>query len=528
MRSNDNNRRTQPGRGTGAGRDGRSFDKNKSASGPKDFRSGGAGKSFDKPKFSDRSGKPSEYRGAGKPSGEKRFEGGEARTPRSFDKPKFGDKGRSTDTRGGARSFGDKPKFNDYKGNRSEGRDSRPDSRGGSDYKPRFEKKDGGDFKPRYDKKEGGDFKPRYDKKPEGGDYKPRFGADSNRSGGFKGGEKRSYNPNFNDSNKPARPARNFDAAPGDDFQPRLVKRTGGDESAERRTSYPKQHNLESYTETRFDASPTMRPRKSDDKYDPNAKYSKKKQQEFAKNSVDPLKPMRLNRFLANSGLCSRREADDYISAGVVTVNGIVVSELGAKVIPSTDRVLFHDQLVRSEKKVYLLLNKPKDCVTTTEDTNSRLTVMDLVKNACSERIYPVGRLDRNTTGVLLLTNDGDMAAKLMHPKHNKKKIYHVHLDKAVTRADLQSIAEGIELEDGMIKADSVNYVEEDDKKQIGIEIHSGRNRLVRRIFEHFGYTVVRLDRVFFAGLTKKHLSRGQWRFLNEKEIQMLRMGAYE
>lgn len=495
MRSNDNNRRTQPGRGTGAGRDGKSFDKKKST----DFRSGGA-KSFEKPKFSDRKGKPSEYRGEGRPSGEKRFEGGEARTPRSFDQ---------------AKSTG-------YKSVRPDSRDSRAAApRGNSDYKPRFEKKDGGDFKPRYDKKS------------DGGDFKPRFGgaSDNNRAGGFKG-EKRSYNPNFNDNNKPARPARNFDSAEGEDFKPRLVKRTGGApaEGGERRTSYPKQHNLESYTETRFDEGRNMRPRanKASDTYNPNAKYSKKKQQEFAKSSVDPLKPMRLNRFLANSGLCSRREADDYINAGVVTVNGEVVSEMGAKVIPATDRVLFHDQLVRSEKKVYLLINKPKDCVTTTEDTASRLTVMDLVKNACSERIYPVGRLDRNTTGVLLLTNDGDMAAKLMHPKNNKKKIYHVHLDRAVTRADLQKIAEGIELEDGMIKADAVNYVEEDDKKQIGIEIHSGRNRLVRRIFEHFGYKVVRLDRVFFAGLTKKHLSRGQWRFLTEKEVQMLRMGAYE
>lgn len=451
MRFNEDNRRSKPGRGEGAGRDGRSFDKNKSGSGPRDSRNSGS-KSFDKPKF----GKSYESRGEGKSFGEKRYEGGEARAPRSFDKPKYN---------------------NDYKGNRSEGRDSR----GGSE-------------------------------------YKPRFGGDNSR------GEKRSFNPNFR-SNKPEG---RFDNDRGEDFKPRLVKRSEQSEGGERRSSYPKHQNLESYSETRFDGNRSMRPRKSSDNYDPNAKYSKKKQLEFGKNSVDPMQPMRLNKFLANSGLCSRREADEYIKAGVVTVNGEVISELGAKVIPATDRVLFHDQLVRSERKVYILLNKPKDCVTTTEDTNARLTVMDLVKNACSERIYPVGRLDRNTTGVLLLTNDGDMAAKLMHPKYNKKKIYHVHVDKPVTKAHLQEILDGITLEDGPISADAVDYVTEDDKKEVGIEIHSGRNRLVRRIFEHFGYKVMRLDRVYFAGLTKKNLSRGQWRFLTEKEINILRMGAYE
>jgi 23S rRNA pseudouridine2605 synthase len=307
-----------------------------------------------------------------------------------------------------------------------------------------------------------------------------------------------------------------------------MKKRSEQNENSERRTSYPKQQNLDSYTETRFDGGRNMRPRKSSENYDPNAKYSKKKQLEYSKSATDPMQPMRLNKFLANSGLCSRREADEYIKAGVVTVNGEVVSVLGAKVIPASDRVLFHDQLVRSERKVYLLLNKPKDCVTTTEDTNARLTVMDLVKNACSERIYPVGRLDRNTTGVLLLTNDGDMAAKLMHPKYSKKKIYHVHLDKPVTKAHLQEILDGINLEDGPIAADAVDYVSADDKKEVGVEIHSGRNRLVRRIFEHFGYKVMRLDRVYFAGLTKKNLSRGQWRFLTEKEVNILRMGAYE
>lgn len=237
--------------------------------------------------------------------------------------------------------------------------------------------------------------------------------------------------------------------------------------------------------------------------------------------------PVRLNKFLANAGICSRREADEYIKAGVISVNGEIVTELGTKIMP-TDKVLFHDQSVQSEKKVYLLLNKPKDFVTTVDDPKERKTVLDLVKNACSERIYPVGRLDRSTTGVLLLTNDGDLASKLTHPKYNKKKIYHVFLDKNLSKADMEKIYTGIELEDGEIHADEIHYVDEQDHKQIGIEIHSGRNRIVRRIFDHLGYRVKRLDRVFFAGLTKKGLPRGTWRYLTQKEVNMLKMGAFE
>ena len=234
-----------------------------------------------------------------------------------------------------------------------------------------------------------------------------------------------------------------------------------------------------------------------------------------------------MNRFLANAGVCSRREADDFIQAGVVSVNGVTVTELGTKVLRS-DEVRFHDQPVTMEKKVYVLLNKPKDCVTTSDDPQNRKTVMELVKDACRERIYPVGRLDRNTTGVLLLTNDGELASKLTHPQYKKKKIYHVFLDKNVTAADIRQIADGIQLEDGEIHADAIEYASETDKKQIGIEIHSGRNRIVRRIFEHLGYHVVKLDRVYFAGLTKKNVRRGDWRFLTEKEVSMLRMGAFE
>ncbi len=252
-----------------------------------------------------------------------------------------------------------------------------------------------------------------------------------------------------------------------------------------------------------------------------------KKRIEYKETNVDPTVPVRLNKFLANAGVCSRREADEYIKAGVVTVNGNVITELGTKVL-RTDEVKFHDQKVNMEKKVYVLLNKPKDCVTTIDDPNQRKTVMDLVKGACPERIYPVGRLDRNTTGVLLLTNDGELASKLTHPQFLKKKIYHVFLDKNVTAHDMQKIADGITLEDGEIHADAIEYASDTDKSQVGIEIHSGKNRIVRRIFESLGYRVIKLDRVLFAGLTKKNVRRGDWRFLTEKEVEMLRMGAFQ
>ncbi len=252
-----------------------------------------------------------------------------------------------------------------------------------------------------------------------------------------------------------------------------------------------------------------------------------KKQIEYKEKNYDPDEPVRLNRYLANAGVCSRREADTFIQAGVVKVNGVVVTELGTKVKRS-DEVMFHDQAINMEKKVYVLLNKPKDYVTTSDDPQNRKTVMELVKNACRERIYPVGRLDRNTTGVLLFTNDGDLATKLTHPQYLKKKIYHVFCDKNVTAADLRQIADGIMLEDGEIHADAIDYAHETDKKQVGIEIHSGRNRIVRRIFEHLGYKVVKLDRVYFAGLTKKNVKRGDWRFLTQDEVNMLKMGAFE
>ncbi|MBI5218809.1 MAG: rRNA pseudouridine synthase [Bacteroidia bacterium] len=254
--------------------------------------------------------------------------------------------------------------------------------------------------------------------------------------------------------------------------------------------------------------------------------YSKKKQLEYKKTNPDKEERTRLNKYIANAGICSRREADEYIRAGLVRVNGVVITGMGYKVSPG-DEVRFHDNILKQEKKVYILLNKPKDYITTTDDPHAKQTVMDLIKGACRERVYPVGRLDRNTTGVLLLTNDGEIAKKLTHPKYNKKKIYHVFLDKNISMSDLLKIADGVDTEAGFANADNASYVDESDKKQVGVEIHTGQNHVVKLMFEAIGYKVTKLDRVYFAGLTKKSLQRGEWRFLTEKEINMLRLGAY-
>ena len=251
------------------------------------------------------------------------------------------------------------------------------------------------------------------------------------------------------------------------------------------------------------------------------------KRVEYEMQDFDPTESIRLNKFMANAGVCSRRAADELIQQGLVKVNGNVVTELGTKITHS-DVVEYNDKVVVLESKCYILLNKPKDCVTTSDDPNGRKTVMDLVKDACEERIYPVGRLDRNTTGVLLLTNDGDLASKLTHPQYVKKKIYQVWVDKPITEDDMQRIADGVELEDGPIHADAISYVSPTDRKQAGIEIHSGRNRIVRRIFESLGYHVVKLDRVYFAGLTKKDLPRGRWRYLTQEEVNFLKQNSFE
>lgn len=235
---------------------------------------------------------------------------------------------------------------------------------------------------------------------------------------------------------------------------------------------------------------------------------------------------IRLNRFIANSGICSRREADTLIAAGVVTVNGEVVTELGTKVNIHDDDIRFNGERLKGEEKVYLVMNKPAGYVTTASDPHASKTVVDLVKN-CPTRVYPVGRLDKNTTGVLMLTNDGEIAERLTHPSYDKKKIYQVILDKALEQEDYEKILSGITLNDGDVKADELEYIDEGDKRKLGIEIHSGKNRIVRRIFESLGYNVKALDRVYFAGLTKKGLKKGEWRYLTEGEVNILKMGAY-
>lgn len=287
--------------------------------------------------------------------------------------------------------------------------------------------------------------------------------------------------------------------------------------------------NKGSFAEQGDEASRKTSPKAKTKKSPAKAKKAKTEPVEPVRypEELSPETQIRLNKYLANAGVCSRREADLLIERGEISVNGEVVTELGRRVTP-IDVVKYKGERVESQSKVYILLNKPKNCVTTSDDPECRLTVMDLVKNACPERVYPVGRLDRQTTGVLLITNDGALAAKLTHPSFLKKKIYHVWLDKPVTMEHMQIIANGMELEDGEIHADALSYASEEDFSQVGIEIHSGRNRIVRRIFEHLGYRVRKLDRVYFAGLTKRNLRRGQWRYLDAQEVNMLRMGAFE
>jgi len=254
------------------------------------------------------------------------------------------------------------------------------------------------------------------------------------------------------------------------------------------------------------------------------SRTSTKKSVKKDSDNDDKIKLIRLNKFIADAGICSRREADKLIESGKVRINGKLVTALGTKVSPG-DLVIYNGERLKSEKLRYLLLNKPKGFITTSDDPQNRRTVMNLVEKACDERIYSVGRLDRNTTGILLFTNDGELTTRLTHPSHGVKKLYHVVLDKPLSKNDLLKIMEGVELEDGIINPDKINWVEDEpDKRHIGIELHSGKNRIVRRIFEHLGYEVARLDRVIFAGLTKKDLPRGRWRFLEEKEVNILKM----
>ena len=420
--------------------------------------------------------------------------------------------------------------------NSGAGRDGNQFNREGSYSRPSYNRENGDrPYRPRFNS-ENGDrpqrsyssdrpYRQRFNPNAENGDrpqrsynndrsYRPRYNSEGGdrpqRSYGNNAGGERPYRPRYNSEG-------------GDRSQRPYGNNAGGDRPF--RPRYNSNSDLPQRPYGNRDSY--SRPIRRTGDYDPNAKYSKKKQIEYKEQFVDPNEPIRLNKFLANAGVCSRREADEFITAGVVSVNGEVVTELGTK-IKRGDEVKFHDQTVSIERKIYVLLNKPKDTVTTSDDPQARRTVMDLVKGACDERIYPVGRLDRNTTGVLLLTNDGDLASKLTHPKYLKKKIYHVHLDKNLTKADMEQIAAGIQLDDGEIQADAISYTDEFKKDEVGIEIHSGKKSIVRRSFESLGYKVVKLDRVFFAGLTKKGLRRGEWRYLTEQEVNFLRMGSFE
>ena len=333
-----------------------------------------------------------------------------------------------------------------------------------------------------------------------------------------------SFNPNFTDDNRPKRDGfkpkgAKFESKPK--FENRGESRTertfkGKSEGFKKNEGFKKSEGFNKGGRKPFGKSEGYKGKgkpageRSYPKYNPNKVTGE----------------IRLNRFVAQSGLCSRREADDFIAAGLVSVNGVIVTELGTKVWP-TDVVKFNDERLQGEKNVYLVLNKPKGYVTTLEDDHAEKTVMELVQGACKERIYPVGRLDKNSLGLLLFTNDGDITRQLTHPSLRKKKIYEVTLDKALTRADFEQLAEGITLEDGDIFFDEISYIK-DDKKSVGVEIHSGRNRIVRRMFEHLGYKVTKLDRVYYAGLTKKNLKRGAWRFLTSDEVARLKAGRYE
>lgn len=342
-----------------------------------------------------------------------------------------------------------------------------------------------------------------------------------------------SFNPNFTDDNRPKRNAEGYfksNSRPTRDFGAKGGKFEG-------KSKFESRGKFENKGEGRGERNERTFKGKSEGfkggrkpmggKRDGGYKGKPAAERSYPKYNPNKVTgEVRLNRFVAQSGLCSRREADEFIAAGLVSVNGVIVTELGTKVWP-TDVVKFNDERLQGEKNVYLVLNKPKGYVTTLEDDHAEKTVMELVQNACKERIYPVGRLDKNSLGLLLFTNDGDITRQLTHPSLRKKKIYEVTLDKALTRADFEQLAEGITLEDGDIFFDEISYIK-DDKKSVGVEIHSGRNRIVRRMFEHLGYKVTKLDRVYYAGLTKKNLKRGAWRFLTSDEVARLKAGRYE
>ncbi|RZJ80368.1 MAG: pseudouridine synthase [Flavobacterium sp.] len=462
---------------------------------------------------------------SGKPSAGRRT------TSSSDDKPKskFGDREDKEDKRKSGFAGSDKPSYKPRATRDGDAKPYSPRSAANKDFKPRNERAgEGREYKPRTtrdgDSKPytprttgGKDFKPRTG---EGRDYKPRTDKDGEREykprteskGGFKPWEKKdSGNANY---------------------KPRVYKEgSSRTDDGEKRSYVKKDNYITDGDKSKFadkkggnSRSTDSRPYRKRDEGGYNRKDDRGERVAPTTRSRKTVEPkddglIRLNRYIANSGICSRRKADELIEAGVVSVNNVPVTELGHKVDPAKDEVRYNGELLKRERKVYVLLNKPKDYITTTEDPQERRTVMHLVEKASRERIYPVGRLDRNTTGLLLMTNDGELADKLSHPKNGITKIYHVELNKGLSQGDYNKIEFGLELEDGFIKPDNISYVAGASKKEIGVQIHSGKNRIVRRIFEHLGYDVVKLDRVVYGNLTKKDLPRGKWRFLEEHEL---------
>jgi 23S rRNA pseudouridine2605 synthase len=469
-------------------------------------REGGDRKPFgDRKPYGDREGGDRKPFGDRKPYGDR--EGGDRKSFGDKRESSFGDRKPYGDREGGDRKpFGDRKPYGDREGgDRKPFGDRKPyGDREGGDRKPFGDRKpygdrEGGDRKPFGDKRESsfGDRKPYGDR--EGGDRKPFQKKDTSFEGRKAYGEKR----NFNKPDSERKPYVSSD------------KSFGGE-----KTPYANRENYNNSDENSFRRRPEDSRRESSEFKDDQVKLkSRSSNRNFNKEDDS----VRLNRFISNAGICSRRKADELIAAGVVSVNGESVTELGTKINPAVDQVRYNGELLKRGKMVYVLLNKPKDYITTTDDPQERKTVMDLVDKATSDRIYPVGRLDRNTTGLLLLTNDGDLADKLSHPKNSISKIYNVELDKGLAQGDFNKIAFGLELEDGFIKPDDLRYVTGGSKNEVGIQIHSGKNRIVRRIFESLGYEVVKLDRVIYANLTKKDLTRGRWRYLTEQEIIQLK-----
>jgi 23S rRNA pseudouridine2605 synthase len=552
MMTDKDNWQEKPGEGaSSARRDGDRWNK------PDDNRS--AGNSFDRPRrsYGDNGGS---YNRGGQSFDKPRrsFGDNNDRSPRSYgdnndrSRRSFGDNDRGNSFDKPRRNFGDsdsnfnRPQRSSYGDNNDRPRRSYGDNDRSNNFdKPKRsfgEGESGNSFsRPQRSFNDNGNSFDRPQRSFGDNSDRPRrsFGDSNDRGNNFDR-PRRSFGDGSADrGNSFSRPQRSY----GDNND--RPQRSYGDRNDRPQRSYgenndrPRRSFGDSNDRPRFNNSPSLprpdrvdgrprRPRiqKAGGGFDHGTPYGSRQSAPNYAVTMDPDTPIRLNKFLANAGICSRREADEFIQAGVVRVNGEVVSELGVKVKP-TDAILFHDQTVSIEHKIYILLNKPKDCVTTSDDPQERTTVMDLVKGACYERIYPVGRLDRNTTGVLLLTNDGDLASKLTHPKYEKRKIYQATLDNDITPEDIQHILDGVTLDDCEVKADNCSYVDYDKKNVVGIEIHTGQNRVVRRVFESLGYKVYKLDRVYFAGLTKKNLPRGKWRHLTEKEVSLLKMGAF-